>query len=85
MLNEQAFVEFKREILKGAENSRTSKPIAPKLISTFEKAEADKDEEIERVRLSNINRQVPADDDATQIVIACELLARTCVGERHDN
>jgi len=53
----EAFVEFKREILKGAENSRTSKPIPPKLIATFEKAEAEKDLEVERVRLSNINRR----------------------------
>ena len=53
----QAFVEFKREILKGAENSRTSKPIPPKLIASFEGAEAEKDAEVERVRLSNINRR----------------------------
>jgi len=53
----EAFVEFKREILKGAENSRTSKPIPPKLIASFEKAEEEKDGEVERVRLSNINRR----------------------------
>jgi histone deacetylase 6 len=52
-----AFVEFKREILKGAENSRTSKPIPPKLIAAFENQESEKDEEVERVRLSNINRR----------------------------
>jgi DNA repair exonuclease SbcCD ATPase subunit len=44
-----AFVEFKREILKGAENSRTSKPIPPKLIAAFENQESEKDEEVERV------------------------------------
>ena len=52
-----AFVEFKREILKGAENSRTSKPIPEKLIKSFEKAEAEKDTELEKMRLSNINRR----------------------------
>ena len=50
-------MEFKREILKGAENSRTSKPIPPKLIAKFETDEAEKDAEVERVRLSNINRR----------------------------
>ena len=53
----QAFVEFKREILKGAENSRTSKPIPAKLIASFEEAEAEKDAELEKMRLSNINRR----------------------------
>ena len=52
-----AFVEFKREILKGAENSRTSKPIPAKLIASFEEAEAEKDAELEKMRLSNINRR----------------------------
>jgi len=53
----EAFVEFKREILKGAENSRTSKPIPTKLIMSFEEAEAEKDTELEKMRLSNINRR----------------------------
>jgi len=52
-----AFVEFKREILKGAENSRTSKPIPAQLIASFETAEAEKDTELEKMRLSNINRR----------------------------
>ena len=53
----EAFVEFKREILKGAENSRTSKPIPGKLITQFEKAEEEKDADLEKMRLSNINRR----------------------------
>jgi len=53
----EAFVDFKREILKGAENSRTSKPIPDKLIASFEKAEAEKDADLEKMRLSNINRR----------------------------
>jgi hypothetical protein len=53
----EAFVEFKREILRGAENSRTSKPIPPKLIASFEKAEEEKDADLEKMRLSNINRR----------------------------
>jgi len=53
----EAFVDFKREILKGAENSRTSKPIPGKLIKSFEEAEAQKDLEVEKMRLSNINRR----------------------------
>jgi len=52
-----AFVDFKREILKGAENSRTSKPIPDKLINQFEKAEGEKDSDLEKMRLSNINRR----------------------------
>ena len=40
----EAFVEFKREILKGAENSRTGKPIPMKLIKSFEEQEQGKEE-----------------------------------------
>merc|ERR1711988_1186042 len=36
---------------------RTSKPIPEKLINQFEKAEAEKDTELEKMRLSNINRR----------------------------
>lgn len=46
----QAFVDFKREILKGAENSRTSKPIPAKLIKSFEESEAQKDAEVRSPR-----------------------------------
>ena len=50
-----AFRDFKREISKGAENSRTGKPMPKKVIKQFEEAETKKDEEAERVRLKNIN------------------------------
>jgi len=53
----EAFVDFKREILKGAENSRTAKPIPPKLIKQFEESEEMKDVDVEKMRLSNINRR----------------------------
>merc|ERR1711988_456395 len=36
---------------------RTSKPIPEKLINQFEREEAEKDLEVERMRLSNINRR----------------------------
>jgi hypothetical protein len=51
----QAFRDFKREISKGSENSRTGKPMPKKVIKQFEEAELKKDEETERVRLKNIN------------------------------
>ena len=44
----EAFVDFKREILKGAENSRTAKPIPPKLIKQFEESEEMKDVDVRR-------------------------------------
>jgi len=50
-----AFRDFKREISKGSENSRTGKPMGKKVIEQFEKDEVKKDEEAERVRLKNIN------------------------------
>ena len=53
----EAFMEFKREILKGAENSRTGKPIPLKLIKSFEEQEGSKDTEVEKLRLTNINRR----------------------------
>ena len=51
----ESFAEFKREVAKGAENSRTGKPIPRRVITQFEAAEAKKDQEIEKVRLKNIN------------------------------
>ncbi|GMH59272.1 hypothetical protein TrRE_jg2561, partial [Triparma retinervis] len=51
----QAFRDFKREISKGSENSRTGKPMPKSVIKQFEEAEMKKDEEAERVRLKNIN------------------------------
>mmetsp|Transcript_1726 Transcript_1726/g.3299 ORF Transcript_1726/g.3299 Transcript_1726/m.3299 type:complete len:583 (+) Transcript_1726:5108-6856(+) len=51
----QAFRDFKREISRGSENSRTGKPMPKKVIKQFEEAEMKKDEEAERVRLKNIN------------------------------
>jgi len=53
----EAFIDFKREILKAAENSRTGKPIPGKLIKGFEEQEHGKDEEVEKLRLANINRR----------------------------
>jgi hypothetical protein len=50
-----AFRDFKREISRGSENSRTGKPMSKKTIEDFEQAEIKKDEEAERVRLKNIN------------------------------
>ena len=50
-----ALRDFKREICKGSENSRTGKPMPKKLIKQFEDSEIKKDEEAERVRLKNIN------------------------------
>ena len=52
-----AFMDFKREILKGAENSRTGKPIPPKLIKSFEEGDRERDDEVEKLRLTNINRR----------------------------
>ncbi|GMI08474.1 hypothetical protein TrVE_jg6685 [Triparma verrucosa] len=51
----QAFRDFKREISRHSENSRTGKPMPKKVIAQFEQAEIKKDEEAERVRLKNIN------------------------------
>lgn len=53
----EAFLEFKREIFRGSENSRTGKPIPAKLIANFEEQEALKDTEVERMRLGNILRR----------------------------
>ncbi|CAM9330673.1 unnamed protein product, partial [Discosporangium mesarthrocarpum] len=50
-----SFRDFKREIAKTAENTRTGKPIPKGVIVQFEATEAKKDEEIEKVRLKNIN------------------------------
>ena len=53
----EAFLEFKREIFKGAENSRTGKPIPLKLMKSFEESEEEKDAEVEKMRLANIGRR----------------------------
>ena len=50
-----SFVEFKREIAKAAENSRTGKPIPRRIITQFEATELAKDAEVEKVRLKNIH------------------------------
>lgn len=52
---QESFMEFKREIAKGAENSRTGKAIPQRVIAQFEAAEKSKDREVEKVRLKNIN------------------------------
>ena len=48
-------MEFKREIARAAENSRTGKPIPRKIIQQFESTELAKDKEVEKVRLKNIH------------------------------
>jgi len=53
----EAFIEFKREIFQGAENSRTGKPIPLKLIKQFDDQELNKDSDVEKMRLANINRR----------------------------
>ncbi|CAK9107551.1 Coiled-coil domain-containing protein 96 [Durusdinium trenchii] len=50
-----SFAHFKREIAKAAENSRTGKPIPMRIIRQFEETEEQKDGEVEKVRLKNIN------------------------------
>ena len=50
-----SFMEFKREIARAAENSRTGKSIPRKIVAQFELTEKKKDEEVEKVRLQNIN------------------------------
>ena len=52
---QKSFVEFKREIARAAENSRTGKPIPRAIIAQFEATEAAKDKEVEKVRLKNIH------------------------------
>lgn len=51
----KSFVEFKREIARAAENSRTGKPIPKQIIAQFEATELAKDKEVEKVRLKNIH------------------------------
>ncbi len=43
-------MEFKREVARSAENTRTGKPIPKRTISQFEVAEVKKDQEVEKVR-----------------------------------
>lgn len=52
---QDSFTGFKREIAKGAVNSRTNKCIPKRFLVSAEAAEAKKDEEIERVRLKFIH------------------------------
>lgn len=52
---QDSFLEFKREIAKNAENMRTGKPIPKRVIAQFEAADVKKDQEVEKVRLKNIN------------------------------
>ena len=51
----EAFLDFKREILRAAENSRTGKPLPPKLIKGFEEQEQSKDSEVRTVRSALVN------------------------------
>lgn len=50
-----AFKEFRREIAKNAENSRTGRPIPAKLVKQLEVAEEKRDDDLEKVRLKNIS------------------------------
>uniref|UniRef100_A0A7S1XLH1 CCDC113/CCDC96 coiled-coil domain-containing protein n=1 Tax=Phaeomonas parva TaxID=124430 RepID=A0A7S1XLH1_9STRA len=50
-----SFGEFKREIMSGAQNSRTGKAIPRGVIGRFEVEEQAKDKEMESVRLKNID------------------------------
>ncbi|KAF0694885.1 Aste57867_14260 [Aphanomyces stellatus] len=52
---QESFMEFKREVARSAENTRTGKPIPKRIIAQFEVAEMKKDQEVEKVRLKNIN------------------------------
>ena len=54
---EKGFTDFKREVAEGAENSRTGKAIPAKLIEHFEGLEAEKEGEVEKVRLKNISHR----------------------------
>lgn len=52
---QDSFLEFKREVAKNAENMRTGKPIPARVIAQFEAADVKKDQDVEKVRLKNIN------------------------------
>jgi hypothetical protein len=54
----ESFADFKREIAKSAENSRTGKTIPRKIIRQFELAEQRKDEDVEKVRIANIKHRM---------------------------
>lgn len=51
----ESFAAFKREILAKAENTRTNRPLSNRLVKQFAKAQAARDEDLERVRLRNIS------------------------------
>lgn len=48
------FREFKREVAKGAEFSRTGKPITKRTIEEWEKAENERDKTLQEARIQNI-------------------------------
>jgi hypothetical protein len=50
-----SFATFKREIAIASENSRTGRPIPKKIIAKFEDTETEKDKDVSKVRLRNIN------------------------------
>jgi len=52
---QESLRDFKRKVSRSAQNSRTGNPIPTSLINQFEVVEAQKDEDLERVRLKNIN------------------------------
>jgi hypothetical protein len=49
-----SFLEFKREIARGSEHSRTGKPMVDRVIEVLEDTEFKRDSEVEKVRLKNI-------------------------------
>lgn len=51
---QESFVEFKREVAKASENSRTGKRIPPSIIKQFEITESKKEQELMRVRLRHL-------------------------------
>jgi len=50
----ESFIQFKREIAKEAENTRTGKKMSDKVISEYEQEELARDRKLERIRLKNI-------------------------------
>ena len=51
----KSFATFKREIALASENSRTGRPIPKKIVGKFEATEDEKDNDVSKVRLRNIN------------------------------
>jgi hypothetical protein len=52
---QESLRDFKRKVCRSAQNSRTGDPIPRSLIQQFEAVEAQKDEDLEKVRLKNIH------------------------------